>query len=84
MPSGYGVWEKTYYHRAMQTKIGQTLRAQYDLAQQPLPHRLFTILMQFDDSESTDPEASEREKESGSSQTVKGANSARNQEQRQG
>jgi hypothetical protein len=42
------IWEKSFYHRAIQSKIGQGLRAQYDqdLAQ-PLPHRLFTLLLQL-------------------------------------
>ena len=48
-------WENTFYHRVIQTKIGQVLRAQYDqdLAQ-PLPHRLLTILMQLNEQQNTD------------------------------
>ena len=48
-------WDNTFYHRVIQTKIGQVLRAQYDqdLAQ-PLPHRLLTILMQLNEQQDTD------------------------------
>jgi len=47
--------ENTFYHRVIQTKLGQVLRAQYepDLAQ-PLPHRLLTILMQLNEQHDTD------------------------------
>jgi hypothetical protein len=40
--------DNAFYLSVIQTKIGQGLRAQYDpdLAQ-PLPHRLFTLLMQI-------------------------------------
>src|SRR5262245_32480476 len=41
-------WQKTFYHRAMQTSLGSALRAQYDLAQ-PLPDRLSDLLRQLDD-----------------------------------
>jgi hypothetical protein len=49
------IWEKSFYHRAIQSKIGQGLRAQYDqdLAQ-PLPHRLFTLLMQLGEPQNTE------------------------------
>jgi hypothetical protein len=55
------IWEKSFYHRAIQSKIGQGLRAQYDqdLAR-PLPHRLFTLLMQ-----TLRAEAGERERVEG-------------------
>jgi len=45
--------EKTSYQRAIQTKIGQTLRVQYgeDFAAQPLSQRLFDLLMQLDEEE---------------------------------
>jgi hypothetical protein len=45
--------EKTFYHRAIQTKIGQTLRMEYDRDQsaQALPHRLFTILLRMDEEQ---------------------------------
>ena len=36
--------------RDLQTKIGQELRAQYDL-QHDLPHRMLTVLMQLDDQQ---------------------------------
>ena len=41
-------WNKTFYDRVIQTKIGQGLREQYeqDLAR-PLPHKLSTLLMQL-------------------------------------
>jgi Anti-sigma factor NepR len=47
--------EKTFYLSAIQTKIGQGLRAQYDedLAQ-PLPHRLFTLLMRLGERKNTE------------------------------
>lgn len=41
-------WQKTFYHRAIQTSIGSALRAQYDLAQ-PLPDRLSQLMQQLDD-----------------------------------
>ena len=49
------VWEKTFYHRVIQTKIGQVLRAQYgqDLAQ-PLPHRLLILLMQLNEPQNVE------------------------------
>jgi hypothetical protein len=55
-----GAWNKTFYHRVIQTKIGQVLRAQYgrDYLAQPLPHRLLTLLMQL--GEQQDTERSER------------------------
>jgi hypothetical protein len=48
-------WDKTFYHRVIQTKIGQVLRAQYgrDYLAQPLPHRLLTLLMQLSEQEDT-------------------------------
>jgi len=39
------VWTKTFYHRAIQRKIGQELRAQYELPKE-LPHRILTLLAQ--------------------------------------
>ena len=39
-------WEKALRLRAVQTKIGQELQAQYELPQE-LPHRLLTLLMQL-------------------------------------
>ena len=41
-------WGKTFYHRAIQTKIGQELRAKYDLPQE-LSHRMRTLLLQLND-----------------------------------
>jgi len=40
-------WTKTFYHRVIQTKIGQALRAQHDLSQ-PLPDKLSTLLTELD------------------------------------
>jgi hypothetical protein len=42
--------DKTFYHRVIQTKIGQGLREQYDqdLAR-PLSHNLLTLLMQLNE-----------------------------------
>jgi hypothetical protein len=38
----------SFYYRAIRTKIGDALRAQYNLSE-PLPHSFLTILMQLDD-----------------------------------
>jgi hypothetical protein len=37
----------SFYYRAIRTKIGDALRAQYDLS--PLPHTFLAILMQLDE-----------------------------------
>src|SRR5258705_11965305 len=47
-------WEKTFYHRVIQTKIGEALRAQYDQKHKPLPHRFLTRLMQLDEQQNPD------------------------------
>jgi hypothetical protein len=47
-------WEKTFYHRVIQTKIGEALRAQYDQKHKPLPHRFLTRLMQLDEQQNAD------------------------------
>jgi len=54
-------WEKTFYHRVIQTKIGQALREQYDkdYAAQPLPHGLLTLLMQLNEKPADEPQAGE-------------------------
>jgi hypothetical protein len=39
-------WEKALRLRAIQTKIGHELRAQYDLPQE-FPHRILALLMQL-------------------------------------
>jgi hypothetical protein len=46
--------EKTYYHRAIQTNIGQALRAHYgeDFFSQPLPDKLRALLKQLDEQQS--------------------------------
>ena len=48
------VWDKTFYHRVIQSKIGEVLRTQYDPVSQPLPHRLVTLLMQLDEQRNTE------------------------------
>jgi hypothetical protein len=40
-------WERTLRLRAIQTKLGEALRAQYILPDE-LPHRMLTLLMQID------------------------------------
>ena len=47
-------WEKTFYHRVIQTRIGEVLRAQYDQKHKPLPHRFLTRLMQLDEQQNAD------------------------------
>ncbi len=47
-------WQKTFYHRVIQTKIGEALRAQYDQKHKPLPHRFLTLLMQLDEQQNAD------------------------------
>jgi hypothetical protein len=49
-------FERTFYHRVMQAKIGQALKEQYgqNRLSQPLPHRLLTLLMQLNEQESTE------------------------------
>ena len=64
MTREYNAWDKTFYHRAIQTKIGQGLREQYDqdLAR-PLPHNLFTLVMQLGEHQEREPgERPERKK----------------------
>jgi hypothetical protein len=46
--SNQDVWTKTFYHRAIQVKIGQELRATYDLPQE-ISHRMGTLLVQLND-----------------------------------
>jgi hypothetical protein len=47
-------WEKTFYHRVIQTRIGEVLRAQYDQKHKPLPHRFLTLLMQLNEQQNAD------------------------------
>jgi hypothetical protein len=42
------IWNTTFYHRAIQTKIGQELRAKYELPQE-LPQGILTLLMQLNE-----------------------------------
>jgi hypothetical protein len=48
--------EKTFYHRLIQTQIGEALRARYDKERlsQPLPDRLLILLMRLDEQQSTE------------------------------
>ena len=41
------IFNKTFYHRAIQTHIGRALRARYDLSQ-PLPDELAVLVMRVD------------------------------------
>ena len=47
MPKGQDVWQKTFYHRAIQTSLGTALRAQYNLSE-PLPDRLTQLLAELE------------------------------------
>jgi hypothetical protein len=47
LASDWDAWNKTFYHRAIRAKIGNELRAQYELPQ-GLPQRLVGLLMQLD------------------------------------
>ena len=42
MPDENDVWNTTFYHRAIRTKIGEALSADYDLST-PLPDRVRTL-----------------------------------------
>jgi len=55
MAREYNAWDKTFYHRAIQTKIGQGLREQYDqdLARF-LPQKLSTLLTQLSEQENSE------------------------------
>jgi hypothetical protein len=53
MPREHDAWQKTFYHRAIQTSLGSALRAQYDLTE-PLPDRLTQLLRELDDLEQPD------------------------------
>jgi hypothetical protein len=56
-------WKTTFYHRAVQTRIGRALRERYDLSQ-PLPDRLAALLMQIDRQDvAADPNAGESREE---------------------
>ena len=48
MPKGQDIWQKTFYHRAIQTSLGTALRAQYNLSE-PLPDRLTQLLAELED-----------------------------------
>jgi hypothetical protein len=56
MRKDHDVWQKTFYHRAMQTSLGNALRAQYDLSE-PMPDRLSRLLSELEekDRERDDP-----------------------------
>jgi hypothetical protein len=53
MDSERDIWNTTYFHRAIRTRIGKTLSAAYDLSQ-PLPDKMRTLLAQLEE-----PSASE-------------------------
>ena len=47
-------WNKTFYDRVIQTKIGQGLREHYDLdLARSLPHKLSTLLMLLGEQENS-------------------------------
>jgi hypothetical protein len=48
MESERDVWNITYFHRAIQKRIGETLSAGYDLSA-PLPDRMRILLGQLDE-----------------------------------
>ena len=48
MPDENDVWNTTFYHRAIRTKIGEALSADYDLSQS-LPDRVRTLLEKLDE-----------------------------------
>lgn len=54
MEDGHSPWEKTFYHRLIQTKIGEVLRVEYDQKHKPLPHKFLTVLMQLDEKRNVD------------------------------
>jgi len=58
-------WEMSFYQRAIMTKIGQTLRVEYgqDDLTQPLPHGLFTLLMQLNEPQNEPQTKSQSEPE---------------------
>lgn len=53
MTKGQDVWQKTFYHRVIQTSLGSALREQYDLSE-PLPDRLADLLRELDEVEQGD------------------------------
>lgn len=65
MPKGHDVWQKTFYHRAIQTSLGSALRAQYNLSE-PLPDRLSQLLHEL---EELDRDESETPREQRASRT---------------
>ena len=59
-------WEKALRLRAVQTKIGQELRAQYELPEE-LPHQLLTLLMQLNAQQDSESGATVANGQSGTS-----------------
>ncbi len=49
-------WQKTFYHRLIQTSVGSALRAHYDLSQ-PMPDRLSQLLRVLEERDHGDPPA---------------------------
>jgi hypothetical protein len=66
MRNARDVWNTTFYHRAIQTKIGRKLRAQYELPQE-LPHGILTLLMQLNAQQDEESGASVGNGQSGAS-----------------
>ena len=60
------VWNTTFYHRVIQTKIGQALRAEYELPQE-LPHGILTLLMQLNAQQDEESSASVGNEQNGAS-----------------
>jgi hypothetical protein len=50
MADGYDTGNLPFYNRTIRTRIGAALRAMYDSElSQPIPHRLFTLLIDLDE-----------------------------------
>jgi hypothetical protein len=59
-------WQKALRLRVIQTKIGQALRAQYELPQE-LPHGILTLLMQLNAQQDEESGASVGNEQNGAS-----------------
>ncbi|HWM46967.1 MAG TPA: NepR family anti-sigma factor [Xanthobacteraceae bacterium] len=55
MAHEHDVWNKTFYHRLIQTSVGSGLRALYDLSE-PVPDRLTRLLHELEDLERDEPQ----------------------------
>jgi hypothetical protein len=49
-------WTTTYYCRAIQNRVGEALRMHFDQERSPMPHRLFTLLMQLNEPQNLEVE----------------------------